>query len=90
MAIGFSSAPEKIDETWTKEYRGRTFTFSKARKGQEAFEYNCDLAFDDPTTSFTGNTRTGVVLSIDLTRAQVDSMKQFVDFMEGLSEGDKE
>jgi hypothetical protein len=78
------SAAEKV-ETWTREYRGRTFRFSKDRKGQEAFGYNCSLAFDDPTT-FTGETGTGVVLSVDLTRAQVESMKQFVDFMEGLSD----
>lgn len=85
LAIGFGNAPEKVEE-WIREYHGRTFTFSKTRKGQEAFEYNCGLALVDPTTSFTGNSRTGVVLSVDLARAQVESMKQFVDFMEGLSD----
>jgi hypothetical protein len=81
MAIGLGNAPEKV-ETWTKEYRRRNFTFSKTRKRQDLFEYNCCVAFDDPT--ITGDTSTGVVLSVDLTPAQVESMKQLVDFMEGL------
>jgi hypothetical protein len=81
MAIGFGNAPKKIEE-WTREYRGHAFKFSKAKKGQHAFAYNCSRSFEDGT--FTGDTSTGVILSTDLTRAQVESMKQFVDFMEGL------
>lgn len=81
MTIGFRIAPAKIEE-WTRDYCGSTFKFSKAPKGS-SFEYNCSKHFEEDKV--TGDTTTGVVLEFDLTRAQVESMKQFVDFMEALT-----
>lgn len=84
MAIGFGSAPEKkVDETWTKEHGGRTYTFTKTRKGPDHFIYNCSRHIEGKTV--TEDTSTGIVLDRELTHAEVESWKQFTDFMEGLT-----
>jgi hypothetical protein len=79
MAIGFSAAPEKIDETWTKEHCGRTYIFTKTRKGPHHFVYNCKRHHEDGR--FTGESSTGVILDHELTRDEVERRPQFVKFM---------
>jgi hypothetical protein len=79
MVVGFSKEPEKIDETWTKEYRGRTYTFTKTRKGSDNFIYSCSRSFQDE--HFKGDSRTGVILDHELTREEVESSTRFVAFM---------
>jgi hypothetical protein len=80
MAIGFSSAPEKIADTWNKEHEGRTYTFTKTRKGSHHFIYNCKRHYEDER--FTGDSQTGVVLDHELTREEIERWPRFVAFME--------
>jgi len=79
MAIGFSAAPEKIDETWTKENAGRVFTFTKTRKGPHHFIYNSKRHHEDER--FIGDSSTGVILDHELTREEVERWPRFVEFM---------
>jgi hypothetical protein len=82
MAIGFSSTPEKIDETWTKERAGQVFKFTKIKKGPHHFIYNCSRHYDDGR--FVGDSSTGYVSDHELTRDEIEKRPQFVDFMNGL------
>jgi hypothetical protein len=83
MAVGFSKEPKEIDEVWTKEHRGRTYTFTVTKYGPHRFDYGCQCALDyekaraDNWVGFTSDHR--------LTRDEVERRPQFLEFMNGAS-----
>lgn len=82
MAIeGFSGGiPRDVDEEWTKEKNGRTFTFGKTRKSATHFVYYCQRSVGYATG--TEDLSTGFELDRDLTHKETESWPQFVAFME--------
>ena len=75
MAVGFSNEPEKIDESWTREHRGRIYTFTKTKKGKHHFIYNCSLHVEDKTV--TQDSSTGYLSDHELSRDEIEKRPQF-------------
>ena len=77
---GFSDGiPQDVDETWTKEKNGRTYTFGKHRESAKHFAYF--IQRDTNSEGFTGGVSTGFETDRDMTREEVEQRQQFVDFM---------
>ena len=79
MVVGSSKEPEKAGDTWTKEYHGRIYTFTKTRRDPYTFIYSCTRSFQDEPRN--GDSQASVILDHELTRDEVESSTRFVAFM---------
>ncbi|MGA8555552.1 MAG: hypothetical protein WB630_14150 [Candidatus Acidiferrales bacterium] len=76
---GFGAAPMGVPARWTKEHKGRTYTFGKERKPTH-FVYYCERTSGN---IFTQDTSTGYKTDRDLSREEIEKLPLFVEFMEG-------
>ncbi len=79
---GFSGGiPNDVNERWTKEQNGTSYTFGKIRKSAKHFIYYCQR--DSDSGRFIQISSTGFETDRDLTHDEAGQRQQFIDFMNG-------
>jgi len=77
---GFSDRiPKNVKERWPYKHNGLMFTFGKNRESAKHFVYYVRRDISDGR--FIQASSTGFETDRDLTRAEVEKRKQFIDFM---------
>lgn len=71
--------PKEVNERWTKEQNGKSYTFGKQRKSPNHFLYYCQR--DIESERFIQVSSTGFETDRDLTHEEIEQRQQFVDFM---------
>jgi hypothetical protein len=72
--------PKTVKEKWPYQHKGVTFTFGKNRESATHFVYYVQR--EASGAGFTGAVSTGFETDRDLTRAEVEQRRQFIEFMD--------